>query len=152
MFQILHSSSFTYSRFNWVSDFATCMLGVAKRRENAALRKQKSTSNMKIKGFVVLGVGLLWVQITITPLNKSFSDSCCSLTPTNWFWNGQAVFLSVFLLNGFFHSYNNLFMQKKKKSAFVLLLGGCFSFVGLFFFCRSVSPSLCYYLFLFLSW
>lgn len=92
---------------------------------------------MKIKGFIVLGVGLLWVQITITPLNKSFSDPCCSLTPTNWFWNGQAVLISVFLLNGFFHSYNNLFMQK--KSAFVLLLGGCFPCVDQFLLAYAIT-------------
>lgn len=54
MFQMLCSSSFTYSGFKWASDFATCVLGV-ERKENAMLRTQKSPFNMMIKSFILGG-------------------------------------------------------------------------------------------------
>lgn len=130
---MLCSSSFTYSVSFWL-----CHLCVGSRVERGGkIQCTKHKRNLliwRLKASFCGDNNPGGTNHNKTPLNKS--DPLLLLicfAPWYWFWNSQAVLTSVFFRDGFSIPIT---ISSCKKTIFVLLLGGMFSFHS------SGSPSL----------
>lgn len=106
MFQMLCSSSFAYSGFKWASDFAICVLSQVERGGKMQCSEHR-------RNFLIWGLkasfwgdrtpdGATYHKNSIREIwPSSFAASFCSVIPSNWFWNGLAVFTSAFFLDEF---------------------------------------------------